>query len=339
MTTFISKEKLQKKKPKIPMPAGLDLRNHVREIGVAEKGHRIYEFVGTDTFSEEWSQRRRFEVDAGREEEPLLYEPIYDVVEDASLPKLIDIKRIGPGGVILEEVQEGGEVKFATVTSSEESIRIRHYAAGLEYSKDLVVFNELWSVPIVERQMGIAYNALRNHLHLYPIISAAYGADNQTPGNTGGTTLAEDYYLTVEDAITNSKTDTSNPRRGPYVLLISSAQMFIVEKALRAEAQQGFALQSSARDMVRAVIAYDGWTGTRGGKSVTYPGVPSGKAYLISLQYQDQDFQSYLKQDLLQDGEQEDVSRFMTQVVWDTYFGVYANPLRAVEEITWPTAE
>lgn len=334
---FLSKEKLHVKKPKVAMPPRLELRDHVREVRVKDNGHRIYEFVGTDTFTQEWNERRRYEIDAGRDEEPILFEPIYDVVEDANLPRLIDIKKIGPGGVVFEEVLEGGEVKFASVTSSEQSVRIRHYGQGLEYSKDLVVYNELWSVPIVERQVGIAYNALRNHLHFNPILTASYTAANQTAANTGGATTVEDFFLTIEDAITNAKTDTTNPRRGPYVLLIASAEMFTVEKALRREVQQGFADQSSARDMIRSVIAYDGWTGTRGGKSTTYSGVSSGTAYLISLQYQDQDLQSYLKQDLMQDGEDEDISRFMTQIVWDTYFGVYANPTRCVEEISWPS--
>lgn len=334
---FLSKEKLFEKKPKVPMPARLDLSDHVREVRVQENGHRIYEFVGSDTFSEEWNERRRYEIDAGRDEEPLLFEGIYDVVEDANLPRNVDIKKIGPGGVVFEEVLEGGEVKFATVESSEQSVRIRHYGQGLEYSKDLVVFNELWSVPIVERQVGIAYNALRNHLHFNPILTASYTAANQTAANTSGATTVEDFFLTIEDAITNAKTDTDNPRRGPYVLLIASAEMFAVEKALAPEVQQGFAGQSSARDMIRSVVAYDGWTGTRGAKSTTYSGVSSGTAYLISLQYQDQDLQSYLKQDLMDDGPQEDITRFMTQIVWDTYFGVFADPIACVEEITWPS--
>jgi hypothetical protein len=112
--------------------------------------------------------------------------------------------------------------------------------------------------------------------------------------------------------------------------------MFAIERALRSEVQQQFALQSSARDMIRSVIAYDGWTGTRGAKSTTYTGVTAGTAYLIDMANKSQDFQSYMKQDLMQDGEDMDASRFMTQLIYDTYFGVYANPLVAVEEVTLP---
>lgn len=336
MTKFISKEILSKQSPTIAFPRGLNLQDQVREIGKGKNGHRVYEFIGVDSFSDEWNQRRRYEVNAGRDEEPQVWQPIYSAVNDASLPENINIYKIGPGGVVFEEVFEGGEVKFASVSSSEASVRIRHYGQGLEYSKDLVVFNQLWRVPIVERQMGIAYNALLNHIHLTPIITATYAAANQTAANTSGSTSTEDIYLTIEDAIVNSKADGTNPRRGPYVLLIASGDMFKIERALRSEVQSQFALQSSARDMVRSVIAYDGWTGTRGAKTTTYTGVTSGTAYLIDLAHQSEDFQSYMKQDLMQDGQDEDASRFMTQLIYDTYFGVYANPTAAVEEVTLP---
>lgn len=334
---FITRDQLSKSKPHAQFAPGLNLRDHLREIGQQPNGHRIYEFVGTDDFGAVWQQRQRFEVDAGRDEEPLLYLPIYDVVSDTNLPKNVSINKIGPGGVIFEEVFEGGEVKFTSVGSSEYTVPIRHWATGLEYSKDLVIFNELWNVPIVERQMGIAHNALLNHLHFGPILTYNYTANNQTAANTSGTTDEEDLALTLQDAIVASRTDSTNPRRGPYVLLVSSADLFFFERVLTRVPQQGFTKQPpSMLQAIRSVIAYDGWSGTRGNKTVTYQGVTSGKAYLINLQYRGQDFRSFEKQALANSGMQEDVSRFMTQQVWDSYYGVYANPERAVQEITLP---
>lgn len=335
MTTIYSKQLLTEDKPRAQFAAGLDLRNHVRELSGG--AHPIYEFVGADTFGTEWNQRRAYEVAAGRDQEPILYAPIYNTINDPSLPENVTVYKLGPGGVILEEVFDGGEVKFASVTSSDQAVRIRHYGVGLEYSDDLVAYNQLWRAAIVERQAGIAYNALLNHVHLSPILSYSYAAANQTAANTAGATLVEDYMLTLEDAIVAATNDTANPRRGPYVLLCSTANLFTIEKALTRVPQQGVTLQSSAIDQIRAVIAYNGWTGTRGGKSVTYSGVTTGKAYLIDIANRDEDFQSYMKNDLMQYGMQEDVSRFMTQIVWHTRFGAYANPLRAVEEITLPT--
>lgn len=332
---FYGKELLAKHRPKVVFPRDLRLQDHVREM--RDNGQQVYEFVGTDTFGAEWYTRQRYEVDSGRQEEPILYLPIYEEIRDSSLPKNVGVQRLGPGGVVLEEIFEGGEVKFATIESSEFSVPIRHWGTGLEYSKDLVVFNELWRVPVIERAVGIAYNALLNHVHLSPILTATYGSANQSAAVTSGATTVEDFFLTVEAGITASKSDTTNPRRGPYILLINSAQQFTVEKALQQVPQQGAAQQSSALDMVRSVVAYDGWTGVRGNKTVTYPGVTSGKAYLISQQYRGQDFQSFMKQDLMEEGRDQDISRFLTQVVWDCYFGVYANPIASVEELTWPS--
>lgn len=336
MIKFYSKAHLAKDKPKIAFPSGLRLTDHVREI--RQGNQLVHEFIGTDTFGTEWYDRTRYEVNAGRENEPLLYAPLYSIIEDSTLPRTLTVQRIGPGGVVLEEVVEGGEVKFASITSSEFAVTMKHYGVGLEYSKDLVIFNELWNVPIVERQVGIAYNALLNHIHLNPILAATYAAANQTAANTGGSTTVEDFMLTIEDAITNSKADTTNPRRGPYALMIAGAQQNVVEKALTREVQQGLASQSRMLDTIQSVIVYDGWSGTRGLKTTTYSGVTSGTGYLVNLQYKDQDFVSYMKQALESAMGNPDLSRFiLEQIIWDTYFTNYANPTAAVEEITFPS--
>jgi hypothetical protein len=335
---FLSRDALSKSKAHAQFAPGTQLKDHVREMGQQPNGHRVYEFIGTDSFGTEWQTRQRFEVDAGRDEEPILYTPIYDVVSDAGLPKNVSINKIGPGGVIFEEVFEGGEVKFSGIGASEQTVPIRHWATGLEYSKDLVIFNELWNVPIVERQMGVAHNALLNHLHLNPILSYSYAASNQTAAVTTGTDIEDDYILTLQAAVTASRTDTTNPRRGPYVLLASSTNAFMLERALTRVPQQGFTRQTpSLLEAIRSVIVYDGWSGTRGAKTVTYSGVTANKAYLISQQYRGQDFRSFEKQALQNEGMQEDISRFLTQSVYDSYYGVYANPLRSVEEVTLPT--
>jgi hypothetical protein len=334
---FISRDQLAKTKPKVAFPAGLRLSDHVREIGQQANGHRIYEFMGTDSFGAEWTTRQRFEVNVGRDEEPILYTPIYDIVSDSSLPKNVTVNQMGPGGVVFEEVFEGGEVKFSSITSGEFSVGIRHWATGLEYSKDLVIYNETWNIALVERQMGIAHNALLNHLHFNPILTYAYGAANQTAANPSGENIVEDFMLTIQDAVSASRTDATNPRRGPYVLLVSSANIFTVEMALSRVPQTGTERRSSALDAITQVIAYDGWSGTRGSKTTSYAGVTAGKGYLISQQYRGQDMRSFVKQDLQNGGTEQDISRFLTQTVWDSYYGVYSNPLRSVQEITWPS--
>ncbi len=276
---------------------------------------------------------------AGYDAEPLLYPPIYNEISDPSLPRNVSIYKLGPAGVIFDEVTEGGEVKFITVGQSNFTVPIRHYAVGLEYSKDLVVYNELWNLPIIERQAGAAFNALKNHVHLSPFLDASYGAANQTAAASDGATLAENYLRTVENAVTNAMTDSTNPRRGPYALLVSSANLFTMERALLRVPQEGLAIQSSAVGRVQNIIAYDGWSGTRGKKTVSYSGVTAGKAYLINLGFKEQDHQSYEKQPLESQSGNGDLSRFILEnAVLDSYFGVYANPLASTEEITLPTS-
>jgi hypothetical protein len=337
MITIHSRDLLHKDKPMIPFPAGIRLADHMREVRKEGDGHHIYEFTGTDSFGPDWYRRQRYEVDAGREEEPTLYGPIFNTVSDASLPKIIDVDTMGPGGVVFEEVFEGGEVKFSHVQQGQFSTSIRHWATGLEYSKDLVLYNETWNIAVIERAMGIAHNALLNHLHFGGILGYTYPAASKTAAVTAGVTATEDWLLTIEAAITHSKADPVNPRRGPYTLLTNSGTVFNLERTLMRVPQQGVSIQApSALSAIRNIIVYDGWTGRRGLKDVTYPGVPSTKAYLISQQYLGQDFRSFEKQSLQNEGTQTDLSRFMTQTVWDSYYGVYSNPLRSVEEITWP---
>jgi hypothetical protein len=156
---------------------------------------------------------------------------------------------------------------------------------------------------------------------------------------TGTQGIADSYLLTIEAAIAHASADATNPRRGPYTLLVATGNSMTFERALQAVPQLGVSRQtSSVLAAIRSVIAYDGWTGTRGFKVTTYPGVATGKAYLISQQYRGQDAISFEKQSLQNEGMQVDISRFLTQSVWDSYYGVYCNPLRMVEEVTLPTS-
>ena len=330
-----SQSALAKDKPKATFAPGLNLRDHVRES--RQNGERVYEFIGSTDFGAEWNTRRRFEVDAGRLQVPTLYEPIYNIINDASLPQIIPLYRIGPGGAVLEEVFEGGEVKFMSVSSSTDSVRLHHYGVGLEYSKDLVMYNQLWSVAMAERAVGAAYNALLNHMHFYPILNYSYQSGNDSGAVTSADTDEGDMIATLQAGVTEARTDQTNPRPGPYILLIGGANQYKVERALTRVPQFGVTKQSSVIDDISDVIVYDGWSGTRGRKTTTYSGVGSTYGYLISTAQRDLDFQSYVKQGLEQAVGNPDVSRFILDtVIWDTYFGVYCNPLRSVQRITLP---
>lgn len=337
MTKFLVAEALRQDKPQAQFAPGVDLRQMTKRT--KEGGHTVVEFVGSGDFASAFITRQRYEVEAGRLQVPELWRTIYSPTVDGNLPKSVDVNVLGPGGVILEEIKEGGEVKFMTVGESTKAISMAHYAVGLEYHEDLFIYNQTWRFAPIERWVGRAYNALMNNIHLYPIIAAAYTSANQTAADSSGATLEEKYLRTIEDAITASKTDESNPRYGPYDLMVSTSDLFMVERALKQRVQAGIDVQSSAVSMVQNVIAYDGVTLTRGNKSVTYTGVTAGTAYLISKGEMDMDFQSYFNHELRRSAGEADMSRFiLEQEIYDVRVGVYSNPLAAVEELTWPTS-
>lgn len=334
MQIYARESKAKIKKPARFAP-GTDLRQLMKYKG--PEGNTVVEITRAD-FGRAWYERTRYEVDAGQQEEPRLYESIYSIIQDASLPKSITIHTLGPGGVVFEEIKEGGEVKFVTLGESERSVQLKHYAVGLEYTKDLIMYNELWNVGLIEREAGRAYNALLNHIHLSPIVAASYGADNTSGAVTSGDSLAEDVLLTLEAAMVEASEDGTNPRPGPYALLTSPNDRFILERALTRVPQQGFTLQSSAIDLISSIIAYNGWTGSRGKLATTYAGVPTGTVFMIDLSRRSENFQSFFKQDLQSQLGESDMSRFiLEQVIWDAYFGVYANPTAAVHKVTLPS--
>lgn len=336
---------LMREKPVWSFAPGTDIRKHVRAIQAQGKDGKpitVHEFISTDNFGSAFYERQRFEVDAGRDLEPLLYSPFYQILEDSTLPRLVNIDRFGPANVVFSVIQEGGEVKFLTVGGTSFSVPISQYAVGVEYSKALVMFNEMWSLAEVERQVGVAYNALLNHIHLYPIISGTYGANNYTDAAAltfeSGATQAEKYHRTIEAAITAAVADGTNPRRGPYGLLVPTGQSFAVERALTSVPQQGFSRQSAAASRISVVVAYDGWTGSRGNLVTTYPGVDAGYAYMVDLGLRSRNFRSYVKQGLQRTSGNPDVSRFiLEQTVWDSWLGNYADYPAGVHRIKWPT--
>lgn len=304
-------------------------------------GKQVSEFIGTGNIGSKWLERQRYEVAAGRDEEPLLFPLIYNVVNDPMLPRTVQINTLKAAGVVFTDVSEGGEVKFASISSSEKTATLVRRAAGIEYDQDIIDYNELFRLPFLERQFGIAANALQNHIHMQPILTASYVSANQTAASAVGSTLQEKYHNTLDAAIAHSRADKTFPRRGPYVVLCAIENLSMMRMATTRVPQQTFQGQSpEVFDRIQAVVAYDGWSGTRGKAAATsYTGVAANKAYLISLQFRDEDLQSWYKQQLTQQRGDGDMSRFVVeQVIWSMIFGVYANPRACVEEITLPTS-
>lgn len=334
MAKLISREQLAKRTPSVKIPEGFELQSYMRPVD--NNGRRVFEFIGTSDFPNEWQNRMWFEIEAGFNEEPILYESIYRTTVDSNLPQIVPIGIMNAAGVVFHEHFEGGESKFINVSAGEASVPIRNWAAILEYSEELVIYNQTWRLSDIERAVGIAHNARLNDLHFSPIIDFPYTAANQTPADTTGTTLNERIMNTLSNAIANA---TADGRRGRYVLLTSSANALALTNVLTPVPQLGFSAQpASVINSIESIIAYDGWTGISGLREVTFDGVPIGTAYLIDIS-KNQYARSLVKQPLARKIGNADISRFLEmQVRWNVRLGVYISPEAMVEEITLPVA-
>lgn len=268
------------------------------------------------------------DVELGREQVQLLYQPIYEQIQDANLPRVIDAKWALTGTVIFTEHIEGEEVKFGRLQAEQgPTARILTYAAGFEYTKEMKDFNEAFSVELLNRAIGEAYNALLNHIHLYPILSFNYPSANKTAyqGAAG-----DPAWVGVYKTITKAIADAAKAKRPGTVLLASTADQANIEMALKG----GHQIEGTvypAISGIQSVIYYDGWETVVGKKTYSYPGVTPGKAYLIRPK---RGFKELVKQDLRVEATSGDLSRLVeSQIVAYAYRGVYAAIEENVQEI------
>ncbi len=268
------------------------------------------------------------DVELGREQVQLLYQPVYERIQDANLPRVIDAKWALTGTVVFTEHIEGEEVKFGRLQAEQgPTARILTYAAGFEYTKEMKDFNEAFSMELLNRGIGEAYNALLNHIHLYPILSFNYPAANKTAyqGVTGD--LA---WVGVYKTLTKAIADAAKAKRPGTVLLASTADQANIEMALKGGHQIEGTVYPAVSG-IQSVIYYDGWETTVGKKTYSYPGVTPGKAYLIRPK---RGFKELVKQDLRVEATSGDLSRLVeSQIVAYAYRGVYCAVEENVQEI------
>jgi len=236
------------------------------EIEVLELTRPIGEMIVSDDSVQELLRKVTLDVELGREEVPLLYQPIYQRLEDANFPEVFDAPWAMRGTAVFLQHFEGDEVRFGSLLAEEgPTARIVTYAAGFEYTEKMVLFNQTFNMEVLNRAFGEAYNALLNHLHLYPIVSYNYTADNQTAAlyaDENGKELADDtgrhlvnsYRRTLDAAL--EAADVAG--RPGTVLLAPGAKRRVIDRALG-----GFQLHSSEVlpeiGGIETVIYYDGW--------------------------------------------------------------------------------
>lgn len=280
-------------------------------------------------------EKVRIDVAFGLADIPLLYGPLYQRIAPAGgFPGglyQIDEFTLQANVVFLQKF-EGGEVEFGTLAKGSPSVgAIQTYAAGFEWTEDMIEFDRTWSMELNSQAFGRAYNALLNHLHLSPIIGGTYGAPNATAADSTGATLAEKTHITFQNAYTESVLAT--PRRTGTVLLASEANRFQIEEAILTPVFDANG-QPLPNVPIQTIIYYDGESITVGSDTYTYPGVTPGTAFLIFPQRR---LKELVHHDLRIDIGPPDISRLVEgQQVGRARRGVFADLLNSVEGITLP---
>jgi hypothetical protein len=298
-----------------------------------EENVDISEMITTSEGAMDLLEKVRIDVARGLAEIPLLYGPIFERV-NGPFPGgtfQIDENTLQADVVFLEKF-EGGEVQFGTLRRGAPALgSIQTYAAGFEWTEDMVEFDRTWSIELHNKAFGRAYNALLNHLHLSVIIGFTYAAGNLTAANATGTTLQEKTHLTFQAGYT--ATVQAIPQRRGTVLLASEADRFQIENALLTPVNdvQGNPLPNIPID---TIIYYDGETLKRGTDSFVYPGVTAKSCYLIQPR---ELFKEMLHHDLRIDIGPADISRLVEgQQVGRARRGMYADLANSVQKLTLP---
>lgn len=293
----------------------------------------ISEMITTSQGSMDLLEKVRIDVAFGLAEIPLLYGPIFERVNGPFPGGVFQIdENTLQADVIFIEKFEGSEVEFGTLRKGAPALgSIVTYAAGFEWTEDMVEFDRTWSIELHNRAFGRAYNALLNHAHLSPIIGFSYAGANLTAANATGTTLQEKTHLTFQAAYT--ATVQARPQRRGVVLLASEANRFQIEEALLTPVNdpQGNPLSNIP---IQTIIYYDGETLQRGTDSIVYPGVTPGTAFLIAPR---QRFKEMLHHDLRIDIGSADISRLVEgQQVGRARRGAYADMANGAQKVTLP---
>lgn len=309
------------------------------EMEIFELTKPIGEMINTPDGLNEIIQNTVINLELGREAVPLLYQSIYRRLEDANFTENVDIWPFIHAQVVFLQHMELEEVKFGTrKIGPKETVPIITYAAGFEYTEDMVLYDKTWERSELDRAMGEAYNALLNHIHLAPIVEFTYAAKNKTAAQTEGegSSRVLNIRATIRKGLIDAHKDKSTEtlrRRKPSILLAHESNRWDIEEAMQRHQVGGTIFP--ALTGISTLIFYDGYEITVGEKTYEYTGVDEGKAYLVEPQRY---YRELIKHDLRVDATRGDLTRLVEQqVVARGRRGVIAAPANSVQELTLPS--
>lgn len=296
----------------------------------------VSEMITTSQGAMALLEKVRIDTDVGLADVPLLYNPLFERIT-GPFPGgsvMIGSDITVDANVVFLEKMEGGEIVFGTITytGAQTPVPIQTYAAGFEWTEDMIEYDRSYEIGMNARAFGRSYNYLLNHLHLSPIIAFSYGGGNSTAADvTAGATVQERVLRTFQTAYRASV--SAVPQRIPTWLLANEADRFLIEDALLTPVldTNGNPLR---RVPVEGIIYYNGATVTNGVKTYTYPGVTSGTVYFIQPRLK---LKEIVHHDLRIDVGPADISRLIEgQQVGRTRRTVYLDVANAVQKVTIP---
>lgn len=334
--SLLEERRKQNVEEPVPYRIGNEEREVVKrivhgEMELLDLEEAVGELLTTPAGLDTVIQKSVLEIEQGRERTPLLYTPIYRRRENRRFSKFVEVPSSGRTRAVFLEHLEGEEIKFGSRTiGAKDVVPIITYATGFQWTEDMEEYDTTWEAEEANQAIGEAYNALLNHLHLYPIISYAYAAGNTTAWVAGATTYERDratIKAALEKAALSKNAQTQRNRR-PTIVLAHSSNQFRVTEALQRRQINGTIFEPLSNN-INTVVLYDGWSETVGDDETVYAGTQTDRIYLIDPSRY---FHELVKHDLLIDADNADLSRLIKeQIVARARRGVYAAPANGVD--------
>ena len=298
----------------------------------------VGEMIATSDGAMDLLEKVRLDIDLGLADVPLLYQPLYERLNGPFPGGSVQIGGdvVLDANVVFMQKFEAGEIIFGSLAKAgvPSFVPISTYAAGFEWTEDMMEFDRTYEVGMNARAFGRSHNYLLNHLHLSPIIAYSYAGGNSTAADaTAGEGLSQHTLRTFQTAYRKGAMATI--QRVPTWILANEADRFQIEDALLTPVldANGNVLR---RVPVEGIIYYNGATVTNGVKSYTYSGVTAGTCYFIAPRLR---MRELVHHDLRVDIGPADISRLVEgQQVARVRRGLYLDIPNSVEKITLPTS-
>lgn len=308
-----------------------------KDIPEVELLKSVGEMITTSQGAMDLLEKVRIDIDVGLADVPLLYQPLYERIDGPFPGGSVQIGGdvLFDANVVFLQKLEGEEVVFGTLAraGAPSFVPIATYAAGFEWTEDMMEYDQSYQVGMNARAFGRAYNYLLNHLHLSPILSATFSGANATAAVSGFGSLVANTLVGFQNAYKTAA--LAVPQRVPTVILANEADRFQIEDALLTPVldNQGNEMR---RVPVDTIIYYNGATVTNGVTAFTYPGVTQGTCYFIAPRMR---MKELVHHDLRVDVGPADISRLVEgQQVGRARRGLYTDLNNSVQKVTLATA-